>query len=102
MDVRFAPPADDEDAGDAVDLVVQQRGDGVDDVAEPAVLQVDAGGLAGGEVMPCGESDGVPFVGGDDMPVGDSEAVDEGVAQRFELRVGDSEEGDDVESGKVF
>jgi len=46
VEIRLTAPADDEDAGDAVDLPMQQREQGVDDVAEAAVLQIDERHLA--------------------------------------------------------
>ena len=38
---RFSAPSDDEDAGYPVDLIIQQRSDGIDDIADAAVLKID-------------------------------------------------------------
>ena len=55
VQIGLAAPADDEDAGDRVDLLVQQREQRVDRVAEPAVLEIDQRHLSRGEVITCCE-----------------------------------------------
>ena len=63
-------PADEQQHGDIIDLLVGERGDGVDDVALAGVLHIDDTYLAGGEVVAGGEADGGTFVGGDDVVAG--------------------------------
>ena len=41
VDPGLSAPADDEDAGYPVDLIIQQRSDGIDDIADAAVLKID-------------------------------------------------------------
>ena len=53
MQIRLAAPADDKDAGNSVDLLVQQGEQRVDNVAEPAVLEIDERRLSRRKVITC-------------------------------------------------
>ena len=88
MEIRLAAPADNEDAGDAVDLLMQEREQRVHDVAEPAVLQIDERRLARREMIARRKRRGAALVRGEDMrrpvtPVGIHEIIHE----RAQLRV---------------
>ena len=67
VEIGLAAPANDKDAGDAVDLPMQKREQGIDDIAEPAVLQVDERRLARREVIARRERRCIPLVCGDHM-----------------------------------
>ena len=63
----FSPPSDQQQHGDRVHLGVDERQQGVDGVAQPAVLHVDARQLARPQVVPGGQGNGRTLVGGDDV-----------------------------------
>ena len=89
MQIRLAAPTDDEDAWDAVDLLVQEREQGIDDVAEPAVLEVDERRFARREVIARRERRRIPLVRGNDMRgAARSIRIHEIVHKRAQLRVG--------------
>ena len=67
VQVRLAAPADDEDARDAVDLPMQQREQGIDEVAEAAVLQVDERHFARCEVAARRERRRTSLIGSNEM-----------------------------------
>ena len=88
VQIRLAAPADDEDTRDAVDLLMQQREQRVDNVAETAVLQVDERHLARRKVIARRECRRAALVHRDDVrgtvrTVGVHEMIDE----RAQLRV---------------
>ena len=70
LGVSLAPPADEQEHGDSVDIGISQRGEGIDGIALAAVLHVDKGNLLCGKVVAGGDADGVSLVGGDDVPAG--------------------------------
>ena len=61
----LAPPADQQQHGDLVDLGVHQAEQRVYRVAKAGVLQVDERELAGRHVVPCGDRHCSAFIGGD-------------------------------------
>ena len=62
MNPGLAAPADYEYHRDSVDLIIQKRGYGIDYVALAAVLHINDGNLARGEVIACRKSGAVALV----------------------------------------
>ena len=91
VQIRLAAPTDDKDARDAVDILVQQREERIDDVAESAVLEIDKRRLARCEMIARRECRCAALVHGDNMR-GTVRAVrvHQIVDQRAQLRVGDT------------
>ena len=67
VEVWLAAPPNDKDARDAVDLRVEEGEQGIDDIAEPAVLQVDERHLARREVIARRECRRIPLIRRDDV-----------------------------------
>ena len=88
VDAGLAAPADDKDHGNGVNLIVQQRGSGVDDVALAAVLHIHHGHLAGGQMITGSQRGAVALVGGNDMMLRvNAVGVHQAVAQCLQLRI---------------
>ena len=88
MYAGLTTPAHDKYAGDAVYPVVHQRGHGIDDVSQPAVLQIHHRHPARRQVIARRQPHGVALVGGDHMLRPDAEAVHDIAAQGLEQRIG--------------
>ena len=67
MDAGLSPPSDDEQHRDAIDILVGQGRQGIDDVTLAGVLHIDAADPAGGKVVAGSQSDGPAFIGRDDV-----------------------------------
>ena len=67
VEVWLAAPPNDKDARDAVDLLVEEGEQGIDDIAEPAVLQVDERHLARREMIARRECRRIPLIRRDDV-----------------------------------
>ena len=87
MHAGFAPPAHDEHTGDAVHPVVHQRGHGIDDVAQAAVLQIDHRHPARRQVIARRQAHGVALVGRNHMLRPDAKVVHHIAAQGLEQRI---------------
>ena len=62
MASRFTAPSNDKDTGDSVDLVVEQGEQGIDDIAKPAVLQVDKRDFSCCQMIARSKRRCIPFV----------------------------------------
>ena len=89
VNARLAAPADDKHHRDSIDLIIQKRGYGIDYVALAAVLHINNGNLAGGEVIARRKSGAVALVSRYYMVIAvDSVGVHKVIAERLKLAVG--------------
>ena len=85
---RFAAPANHQQAGKAIYLLVHQGGDGVDRVAQAGILHIAQRGTACGQIVTGAQPDGVALVGGNDVMLpAHAKGRIERIAQPLELGI---------------